>query len=284
MLRATDIKNMKGDKEMEVFAIKKGEPLELTIDEFEKQTCHEFPYYRTKKDNRLSLYAICPECGNPIQIINLYGEEMMQNVTHKITLYGKHIGRAVDGFSYWSEIEMKNCSLYNPSPLGNTEIRTKTEESEEIRKIIERNWKKIKQDIRGIIGVNLTNKIMDHMYQVFMDSHAYSYKAVNKYNIPYAMLRYQEAISIYNAFLFDSIMNENVKDRINSYSEYCEILDRKISKKKNGYYNIGIYFTGYQKKEHKQYIHMVIYETDGKTEKRIILKEKIEMKSWLYVN
>lgn len=51
--------------------------------------------------------------------------------------------------------------------------------------------------------------------------------------------------------------------------EYFEILDRKISKKKNGYYNIGIYFTGYQKKEHKQYIHMVIYETDGKTEKRL---------------
>ena len=72
---------------MDVFAIEKGKALKLSVDEFEKQTCHEYPYYRTKKDKRLSLYAICPECGNPIQIVNMYGEEMMQNVTRKVTLY-----------------------------------------------------------------------------------------------------------------------------------------------------------------------------------------------------
>ena len=174
---------------MDVFAIEKGKALKLSVDEFEKQTCHDYPYYRTNKDKRLSLYALCPECGNPIQIVNMYGEEMMQNVTHKVTLYGKHTGRAVEGFPYWNEAEMKNCSLYKPSPLGNTEIRTKTKESEEIKEIIEKNWRRIKQDIRGIVGVNIPNSVMEHMYEVFMESHAYSYKAVNKYNIPYAMLR-----------------------------------------------------------------------------------------------
>ncbi len=269
---------------MDVFAIKKGRALKLSVDEFEKQTCHDYPYYRKKKDKRLSLYAICPECGNPIQIVNMYGEEMMQNRTHKITLYGKHTGRAVEGFPYWDEEEMKNCSLYKPSPLGNTEIRTKTEESEEIKEIIEKNWRKIKQDIRGIVGVNLTNKEMEHMYEVFMDSHAYSYKAVNKYNIPYAMLRYQETILIYKSFLFDSPMSEIVKKRINSNSKYFAISDKRINKKGSKYYKIGIYFTKYQRKERKQYIHMVIYEADGsgKKDRSIILEERIEMKSWIY--
>ena len=36
----------------------------------------------------------------------------MQNVTRKVTLYGKHTGRAVEGFSYWNEEEMKNCSFF----------------------------------------------------------------------------------------------------------------------------------------------------------------------------
>ena len=85
---------------MDVFEIEKGKALKLSVDEFEKQTCHDYPYYRTNKDKRLSLYEICPECGNPIQIVNMYGEEMMQNVTHKVTLYGLHIGRAVEGFLY----------------------------------------------------------------------------------------------------------------------------------------------------------------------------------------
>lgn len=269
---------------MDVFAIEKGKALKLSVDEFEKQTCHDYPYYRTNKDKRLSLYALCPECGNPIQIVNMYGEEMMQNVTHKVTLYGKHTGRAVEGFPYWNEAEMKNCSLYKPSPLGNTEIRTKTKESEEIKEIIEKNWRRIKQDIRGIVGVNIPNSVMEHMYEVFMESHAYSYKAVNKYNIPYAMLRYQETISIYHTFLFDSPMSEIVKEKINNNSKYFEILDKEIKRKVSGGYNLGIYLTKYQKKEHKQYIHMVVYEVGGygKESRNIILEEKIEMKSWIY--
>ena len=89
-----------------------------------------------------------------------------------------------------------------------------------------------------------------------MESHAYSYKAVNKYNIPYAMLRYQETISIYHTFLFDSPMSEIVKEKINNNSKYFEILDKEIKRKLSGGYNLGIYLTKYQKKEHKQYIHM----------------------------
>ena len=41
---------------MDIFAIKKGNALNLSVDEFEKQTSHKYPYYRTKKDGKLSLY------------------------------------------------------------------------------------------------------------------------------------------------------------------------------------------------------------------------------------
>jgi hypothetical protein len=98
------------------------------------------------------------------------------------------------------------------------------------------------------------------------------------------MLRYQEAISIYHTFLFDSPMSEIVKERIDGNSKYFEIPDKEIVKKGSGFYNIGIYFTKYQRNEHKQYIHMVIYEADGyvKEGRSIILEERIEMKSWIY--
>lgn len=47
--------------------------------------------------------------------------------------YGKHTGRVVEGFPYWNEEMMKNCSFYKPSPLRNTEIKTKIEVPEEIK-------------------------------------------------------------------------------------------------------------------------------------------------------
>ncbi|MDD3142172.1 MAG: hypothetical protein PHX08_24850 [Lachnospiraceae bacterium] len=271
---------------MDVFAIKKGEAFVLSVDEFEKKTSHEYPYYRQNKDKKLALYAICPECGNPIQIINLYGAEMMQNKTYLVTMYGKHTGGAVSGFPYWNDAEKRNCSLYKPSPLGNTEIRTKTEVSEEIRIIIENNWGRIKQDIRSIVGVNLSNRVMEHMKEIFMESKAYCYKAVNKYNIPYAMLRYQEAISIYKAFLFDSPMSSVVKEKINTNSLYFTIGEKEIEKREGltDFYNIGIYFTKNQRRDDKQYIHMVIYEADvyGRKEKHIILEKELEMTPWIY--
>ena len=46
-------------------------------------------------------------------------------------------------------------------------------------------------------------------------------------------------------------------------SKYFEILDKEIMRKVSGGYNLGIYLTKYQKKEHKQYIHMVVYEVGG---------------------
>lgn len=269
---------------LNVFAIEKEKGFEISADEFEKKTRHEYPYYQKRKDKKLSLYAICPECGNPIQIINLYGAEMMQKKTNIVATHGKHTGRAVAGFPYWDEEKMKNCSFYKPSPLGNTEVRSNTEVSEEIKKIIEENWRKIKQDIRSIVGVNLSNIVMQHMYDVFMASHAYCYKAVNKYNIPYAMLRYQESLSIYNLFLFDSSMGDIVKNRVNENSNYFVITDKEIEKKITGFYNIGIYFTKYQKINEYQYIHMVVYESDRYENENphTILEEKIQMQAWIY--
>lgn len=48
-------------------------------------------------------------------------------------------------------------------------------------------------------------------------------------------------------------MSEIVKEKINNNSKYFEVLDKKIKRKVSGGYNLDIYLTKYQKKEHKQY-------------------------------
>lgn len=269
---------------MDIFATGNGRTFKLTATDFEQNTCHEYPYYRISKNKKLLLYAICPGCGNPIQIINLYGAEMRQNITNKVSLYGKHTRHAVDGFKYWNKEAMENCYLYKPSSLGNTEIRENTEVSEEIKGIIERNWISIKRDIRGIVGITIPNSVIDKMYNTFMMSKAYNYKAVNKYNIPYAVLRYQPVLNFYKVYITDSPMGEVVKNAIHHKSKYFEIIDNKISEKEHCKYDLGVYFVGCQKKEHKQYIEMVMYESlkTSKENKQILLKKKIEMQSWNY--
>lgn len=267
---------------MDVFAIEKGKPLILSPDEFEKQTHHAYPYYRTNKDKRLCLYAICPICGNPIQIINMYGAEMIQNVTDRVCYYAKHTSKAVEGFPYWNIGVMKRCPLYRPSPLGNREVRINTEESEKIKRIIEDNWHQIKWDIRNIVGINLPNVVMEKIKEVFMNSHAYSYKAVNEYNIPYAMLRYQQMKLIFHSFLLKSDLSKTICDTINCQSMYFEVLNGEIKRKLNGRYYLGIYFSTCKKEIGKQYIHMSLCEVNEVGKEHPLFEEKIEMKPWIY--
>jgi hypothetical protein len=42
---------------------------------------------------------------------------------------------------------------------------------------------------------------MQDLYDIFMTSHTYCYKAVNKYNVPYAMFRYQVYINLQFVFV-----------------------------------------------------------------------------------
>lgn len=81
-----------------------------------------------------------------------------------------------------------------PPPLGNTEIKHTDEYSEELKELIENNKINIFKDIRKVVSINLSTQIINRLYDSFINSHAYTYKSVTKYNIPYAMLYYQQSI------------------------------------------------------------------------------------------
>lgn len=208
---------------MDVFALKKGKEYKITVDNFEKLTKKEFPYCKVNKQNKLRFFAVCPECGNPVQIINLYFDEMRQENTGIISTYAKHTSSHVDGFPFWNRIEKENCSLYNPTPLGNEEIRTNTPYSEEIKELIIKYKEEILKDIKEIIGINVSVKYLERVYNVFLGSKAYNYKAVNKYNIPYSLLYYQPSTSIYYQYIRKSKIGDLIHDAINSNSIFLNL-------------------------------------------------------------
>ena len=190
---------------MDVFTIKNsGKSFMLNIDNFEELTKKRPPYYQYDTDNKLKCYAVCPECGNPIHIINLYGAEMMQNKTGLITTYAKHTKGKIEGFDFWNPFDKENCSLYNPTPLGNTEIKYSNDYSEELRKLIENNNRIIFKDIREIVCINLSSKIINRLYGSVMNSTAYL-----KNNGVEAKGRYNQ---VANFTYLDTQVNKAVRD------------------------------------------------------------------------
>ena len=269
---------------MDVFAIKKnGKPYLLNIDNFEELTKKRFPYYQYGADKKLKCYAVCPECGNPIHIINLYGAEMIQNQTGIIATYAKHTRGKMSGFEFWNPYDKEDCSLYNPTPLGNTEIKHSDEYSEELKELIENNKRNVFRNIREVVSINLSTQIINRLYDSFMNSNSYTYKAVTKYNIPYAMLYYQQSISLYGQYIVKGIVGDLLSDQINEKSRFFKVENTgEIVKNVTGYRTINMMFKQFKATGNEKTITMEIYETDEEDSIYTILKEKISLKSYIY--
>lgn len=268
---------------MDVFAVKKGQAKKLTIDYFENMTKKEYPFYRVNDKDKLLLYAVCPECGNPIQIINLFGAEMMQKKTRVVKTHAKHTGSRMNGFAFWCEEDKDNCPLYKPSPLGNEEVRKNDSYSEELKNLIEVKRRAIYKDIRKIVCMNLSIRILDRIYDVFMGSGAYGYKAVNKYNIPYAMLRYQQSISLYGQYIEKSKLGELITEAFNNRSRYFEVTTSgEIKRKVSDYRTVNMIFTKYRKEGNDQFLQLEIYETFDDEHCFTIFKIDLDIEAFIY--
>ena len=175
------------------------------------------------------------------------------------------------------------CSLYNPTPLGNTEVKHSDDYSEELKELIENNKRNIFKNIREVVFINLSTQIINRLYDSFMNSNAYTYKAVTKYNIPYAMLYYQQSISLYGQYIVKGLFGDLLSKQINEKSQFFKVENTgEIVKKVSGYRTINMIFKQFKDIGNEKTITMEIYETDEKDHIYTILKEKISLKSYIY--
>lgn len=173
--------------------------------------------------------------------------------------------------------------MYNPTPLGNTEIKHSDEYSEELKELIENNKRNVFKNIREVVSINLSTQIINRLYDSFMNSNSYTYKAVTKYNIPYAMLYYQQSISLYGQYIVKGIVGDLLSDQINEKSRFFKVENTgEIVKKVMGYRTINMMFKQFKDTGNEKTITMEIYETDEEDSIYTILKEKINLKSYIY--
>ena len=116
-----------------------------------------------------------------------------------------------------------------------------------------------------------------------MNSKAYAYKAVTKYNIPYAILYYQQSISLYGQYITGGKLGEVLSKQINKNGHFFKVDDTgKIVKKVAEYRTINMIFKQFKDAGNKKTVIMEIYETDDKDNIYTCVKEKINLKSYIY--
>lgn len=192
---------------------------QLTEENYINATNKKKPYFQGT-----SYFAICPCCGNPVQIINLFKESYEEKVTGSRRLHARHVPRNILGVAEYNEERYHSCELHNPVAFALRMIRNNPEKNQELRQLIEKNKKKIIYDIKGILGIYLKNEKLEKIRNSFLENKNYCYTYINRFNIPYAILYTEMAINIYSQKLnIDNILGKEIYFSIKKNSNFFTI-------------------------------------------------------------
>lgn len=227
---------------MNVFSIlsDKDKPIKLNAKNYENKTKRGFPYTQDI-NNKIKEFALCPDCNNPVILVNRKNNETDSN-----TLYAKHVKYDVHALAKYNQLAYDECSLANP-----TRMDDKTRRSEENKKNNE--IKKAVIDFFDLIvsfaikdtGIDFSDNILNTLLDEFSDNKGYEYRAINLYNLPYAFVYMTSAKDLYGCSV-----NDDIAYAINKRSaafetrgKYKNFVSRKLESPNN---RIMFYFSDHK--------------------------------------
>jgi hypothetical protein len=268
---------------MDLFTIKGSKTVyNLDVTTYERVTLKQEPYYREGK-----YYAVCPGCGNTVQIINLYTNNTLDSNKRVVKMHARHCNNYIDGFDPYSEENYNICPFANPLSFGSVQKRVNTSDYNEILDIIKKYPEYLYREINRITGIYFSENKFREMLENFMLCEGYNYKYINKFNLPYGFLNIQKSINIYKQSIYGNKgISGEIKDSINKKSKYFNVLEYKIEKTVPEYAEIKFHFRDHKvnKEAGEQNIELVIFEIGKNKETNEIFKKKIAIDMYSFVN
>ena len=265
---------------MDIFSI--GEIIyKLTKENYINITNKKEPYFQGK-----SYFAICPCCGNPIQIINLFKEKYEENITKRRRVHARHVPRSILGVAKYNEEKYHSCELHNPIAFTLRIVRNNYRENQELKQLIEKNKKEIIYDIKEITGIYFKNKKLEEIINSFLKNGNYCYTYINRFNIPYAILYTEKSINIYGQRLnVDNELGKEIYFSVKKNSNFFKINEegKRIIKKENITFFSKIFLMIHDHRINNgiQTIRIRIFE-EGKNKENTIFERTITMKEFIY--
>lgn len=173
---------------MDIFKLRPGhEPsLQLSAEKFHDATGKKWPWYQNNNGPRH--YAVCPECDNPLHIINLDSDKKVDAAGRNLPLYARHASGSVAGIADYDAANYESCTLANPKSFSG---KSKTRPSVSARVIIEHlvefadlvHWQ-----VERFLGIRLSDSEFSKILEAFRQQEGQFYREVSTSNLPYALL------------------------------------------------------------------------------------------------
>jgi len=266
---------------MNVFSTSDGGTYKIDREIYISKTRKQFPYYQNPKKYKKPYFAICPACKNPIQIINLFFDEYVEEHTGRKKLHGRHVPLDVEGLASYSQVAYDNCPLKNPVAFSVQELRGNETMNQEILECIQTHSKEIFDDIRKITGVLLKNTFLKEILDNYLAAKEYCYTHTNMYNIPYSILYTRSAIDLFGRKVSVEGVGQSISEVINEKSKFFYVNDGQIQKRGRMYAYIQLIISNHDVRKNQMMMKIEEQMEDGKTS-NIILKNKIDIEPCIY--
>ncbi len=267
---------------MDVFGVLGGhQSYSLTVSNYEEKTGKAKPYYQVFPDGKTRHFALCPECSNPIQIINLLQDKVADESGTRSPLYGKHYGKDVAGIGRHDQEAYLDCDLSNPDAFGGQQRRRPDSKSAtRILACLREFLPTIQYFIRTKVGLDLDDTAIASFLHAFKAEEGHLYRYVTLSNLPYAFLYLADSQSLVGQKLpyFLSKDMPELRPVIREHSKYFYVAkDGRITREDWVKYpaDLCIHFRNHQvTREHgfedrEEQFEMVLVEISGKQRNEI---------------
>ena len=184
---------------MKVFVIKDtDEPLYINRENVETKTLKSPPYYVRHADDTYSIFAKCPACKNPIQIIGIY-----KKINQNVEPYGKHTTTDVKGIANINYDKLMNCPFLSKSDISILQKRI-PKNNERVIKFIDfllSNYDLVIEQLEEETGLEISLANTRLMLSHFVGDQAWNYYNTSIENVPWTITEADSPHRMYMQFV-----------------------------------------------------------------------------------
>ena len=277
---------------MDIFTIKNSKRIiRLSESSLQKQTDRKYPYVQTINGEK-KYYAICPHCKNPVVIVNLYRDNIKDNIKKTVKLHARHVKSSIKDITEYDELSYIACPLSNPESFGSsTRRKAGSNMNNEIINIIKKHPDLLYSMCKSILGINFNEKLYLEIMKDFISAKGYEFRYITKYNLPYSFLYMSDNKPITFQKIFKNKIGEELEESIKNKCENIYVDNKKQIKYKKDknvkFASLELYLSNYKRQDTSdelyESIDLIIKENiDNK--KVLIFKKNIIIDNYYFTN
>lgn len=184
-----------GLSEMDVYKlrIEDTESKAISKDGFEADTLRREPWYQQGSGTKLSQFAVCPACDNPVQLVGLY--ELPPNLKNP---YGKHTRSGIKGIAGLDIEARDNCPYFDPRQHQKTDRKQSFDGlPRKIVRLLIDQFDRVAYILEKQTQVVLSSNALRGMLERYKGERGYLYTGATLRNVPWIFAYMSDATPLF---------------------------------------------------------------------------------------